>query len=93
MAQMPLGKEVSYRPGTTLVKFETDPKVYAIDAAHKLRWIQTETAAQNLYGSSWNKKIVGLSDASYGLYEFGQSINTPQDFNHNSVTGDVLTID
>ncbi len=93
MAQMSLGKEVSYRPGTTLVKFETDPKVYAIDATGKLRWIQTETVAQNLYGSSWNKKIVGLSDASYGLYEFSQSINASQDFNPTSITNEVLTID
>lgn len=93
MAQMPLGKDVTHKPGATLVKFETDPKVYAIDATGNLRWIQTETLAQSIYGASWNKNIFGLSDASYGLYQFGQAIASTQDYNPNAISNEALTID
>ncbi|MFA6428933.1 MAG: Ig domain-containing protein [Patescibacteria group bacterium] len=80
MSRLMLGANVTYRPGNRMVKFTTDPKVYAVDQGGKLRWIKTEAVAIALYGALWNKKIDDLSDAFYTNYVFGTAIETTADF-------------
>ena len=52
LAAYAIGGNVTYRPGTRLVKIQSDPKVYAVDAHGVLRWVKTEAAAIALYGSA-----------------------------------------
>src|SRR3989339_1221602 len=47
---LPIGGNVTYRPGSRLVKITTDPKVYAVARYGVLRWVTSEAAAQALYG-------------------------------------------
>jgi len=70
-----LGGNVNYRPGALLVKIETDPKVYAVAANGKLRWVKSEAVARGLYGSNWNKLIDDIPDAFFTNYKVGEPID------------------
>ncbi len=80
LASIPLGGNVTYRPGVKLVKITTDPKVYAVSAYGTLRWVKTEDSARTLYGTDWNKKIDDIPDAFFVNYTVGADIATASDF-------------
>jgi len=80
LASIPLGANVTYKPGLKLVKITTDSKVYAVDLGGTLRWIKTEAAAKSLYGSNWVSKITDVSDANFGDYKMGTPIEKAGDF-------------
>lgn len=69
-----LGKNITYRPGVKMVKFETLNRVYAVAQGGLLRWVTSESIASSLYGSDWNSKIDDISDTFYGNYTFGTDI-------------------
>ena len=81
LANIPLGKNVTYRPGVKLVKFTTDPKVYAVGHGSVLRWVTSEQLARVFYGDDWNKKIDDIPDTFYLNYTFGADINSASDYN------------
>ena len=81
MATLPLGKNVTYRPGTRMVKFTTDNKVYAVAANGTLRWVKSEALAVALFGLDWSKRIDDISDTFYTNYTFGADINSTADYN------------
>jgi len=69
MASYSIGGNVTMRPGTHMIKITTDPKVYAVESGGKLRWVDSEETAINLYGVNWTKKIVDVSDAFFINYD------------------------
>lgn len=74
MAAIPLGTNITYRPGTKMIKIQTDPKVYAVSRGGLLRWVTTEALAAALYGAEWNKSIRDVSDAFFVNYKVGDPI-------------------
>lgn len=80
LADIPLGANLTYRPGTRLVKFATDPRVYAVDADRRLRWVKTEAVAVALYGPFWARQVDDVSDAFYMDYRFGQDVDRSEDY-------------
>ncbi|TAL20052.1 DNRLRE domain-containing protein [Patescibacteria group bacterium] len=93
LASMALGKNVVYRPGVKMVKFQTLAKVYTVGPKGELRWITNETLAAALYGADWNQKIDDLSDAFFTDYHYGTDITATSDFSPTSVTAAATTID
>lgn len=93
MAGVPLGPNVTYRPGIKLVKFTTLNNVYAVGIGGELRWITTEAAAQTLYGTTWNKQVDDISDAFFSDYRPGKDIVTATDFHKELETSDAPTPD
>ena len=89
LASMPLGASVTYKPGVKMVKFTTDPRVYAVSKGGILRWIKTEAAAVELYGPSWNKNVDDINDAFFSNYKFGMEIYGIGDFNPVNVKASV----
>jgi hypothetical protein len=85
LASIPLGANVTYKPGVKLVKFATDPKVYAVSSNRVLRWVKTEAAAQALYGSTWNRQVDDVFDTFYVDYSFGSNIEAASDYNRTSI--------
>jgi len=79
MALVPIGGNVTYRPASKLVKFQTDPKVYLPTKGGILRWAQTEDIVQNWFGPNWNKQVDDISEAFYVNYKFGDPIAGPYD--------------
>jgi hypothetical protein len=80
LSTLPLGKNVTYRPGVRMVKFQTLSNVYAVDAAGVLRWIKSEQIAQALYGDNWNQQIDDIADAFYSSYTFGSDIDSATEY-------------
>ncbi len=81
LSQFPLGSNVQYRAGVKMVKFTTDPKVYAVARGGILRWIKTEELARAYYGSDWNKKVDDIADSFYTDYSFGEEVDAVSDYN------------
>ena len=69
-----IGGNITYRPGSRMVKIQSDPKVYAIARGGVLRWVTTEAIAARLYGANWNKLIDDVSDAFFVNYVLGAPI-------------------
>lgn len=66
---LPLGANVTVRPGTKLVKITTNPKVYAVTANGTLVAIPDEATAKALYGDNWAKRVVDVPDAFFTNYK------------------------
>lgn len=80
LAEYPLAGNVRYKPGVLLVKIQTDPKVYAVGNNGRLRWIKTETIAQQLYGQDWNLLVDDVPDTFFTNYSIGDPIEDEDDF-------------
>jgi hypothetical protein len=80
LAAMPLGGNVTYRPGIRMVKIQSDPKVYAVDKNGALRWVTTESIAEDLYGQYWNTAVDDVSDAFFTNYRVGAPVSALGDF-------------
>lgn len=74
LASIPIGGNVTYRPGIRLVKIESDPKVYAVASGGVLRWIEDEQTAKDLYGRDWNKLVDDVDVALFVNYAIGDSL-------------------
>jgi photosystem II stability/assembly factor-like uncharacterized protein len=80
LSSLTLGKNVTYRPGVKMVKFQTSPQVYAVSKGGVLRAVSTEAVAAALYGAIWNKQIDDISDVFYKNYTFGEPIVLASDY-------------
>ena len=57
LASFIIGGNITYRPGTRLIKITSVPDVYAVEPTGILRHIGSEAIAFALYGSDWSKRI------------------------------------
>ena len=80
MAAIPLGPNVTYRPGRKMVKITTDPNVYVVDQGGVLRHVATEQLAQSLYSISWKNQIDDVPDSFFNNYRLGTEIQSVRDF-------------
>lgn len=71
LAAFPLGGLVTIRPGTFLVKVQSDPTVYAAEPGAMLRAIPDEQTAAALFGASWARRVVDVPDAFFTTYRTG----------------------
>ena len=76
LAAIPIGGNVTIRPGTKLVKITTDPKVYAVTLGGMLHWVESEAIATQLYGASWAGRVVDVPDSFFVNYTIGSSVST-----------------
>jgi hypothetical protein len=93
LANIELGLPVSYRPGSRLVKFISDPKVYAISKPRDLRWLKSEAIAAELYGSSWSSVTDDLSEAFRPLFQFASDVAVSAEYSPSQEKAKVQTID
>lgn len=80
LATIPLGGNVTYRPGRKMIKVTTDPRTYVVDQGGFLRHINSEQLAQTLYGTSWKSQIDDVPDAFFTNYRQGTAIQTASDY-------------
>lgn len=74
MAYHEAGANATIRPGTDLIKTSSDPKVYAVEPNGILRWIPSEEIATSLFGTSWNARIVDVSEDFFSDYTIGDDL-------------------
>jgi hypothetical protein len=80
LATVPIGGNVTYKPGVKLVKIQTDPRVYAVANGKILRWITSEALARELYGADWAADIYDVPDAFFADYEIGRPIFSASEY-------------
>lgn len=80
MAGLSLGKNVTYRPGATMVKFQSVPTVYVVTYPKTLQAVASEEVALELYGENWNQYIHDISDAFIGNYTFGEELTSATEY-------------
>ncbi len=92
LAAIPIGGNVTYRPGVKMVKITTDPKVYAVSKNGILRAIASEAVAAGLYGSNWNKMIDDVPDPFFINYRVGEPITAAANYEKGTLTAAVPSI-
>ncbi|HPF95040.1 MAG: cupredoxin domain-containing protein [Candidatus Magasanikbacteria bacterium] len=92
LSSIPLGGNVTYRPGYKMVKITTDPRTYVVDQGGILRQIGSEQLAQTLYGPTWNSQVDDIPDAFFVNYRLGTQIQTASDYNPENVKTLTTTI-
>lgn len=93
MSKIPIGGNLTYRPGVKPVKFQTDDKVYAVYKAGELRWIKSENIARGIYGPDWIYKVDDINESFYVNYSFGPPIENALDFMTETIANKFSTID
>lgn len=74
LATYPIGEVVTYQPGIRLVKIQSINKVYAVEPGGNLRWVQTESDAEELFGSNWASRIDDVPDGFWSSYTEGSAL-------------------
>jgi len=87
-----IGGNVTYRPGTRMIKINSDPKVYAVGANGSLHYVNGEAVALALYGSNWNKMIDDVPDGFFPNYKIGSSIEIATSFSVSGEKADAMSI-
>jgi hypothetical protein len=93
LLKTPLGGNVTYKPGSRLIKIETAPNVYAITRGGIIRQLKTEDVAEQLYGKDWTKRVDDMPDAFFTNYKDGQPILSFNDFSPSAEEQNTTTID
>ncbi len=83
LATLQLVGNVTYRPGSRMLKVQSDPKVYIIERNGTLRWVTSESIASDIYGSNWNQYIDDISVAFFPYYTTGDQIDNSDDHARN----------
>lgn len=74
LAEYPIGGNITYRPGTRLIKLTSSPKVYAVEPGGILRWIGSESVAKDLFGTDWASRVDDLPDGFWPAYTVGSEL-------------------
>ena len=88
LAMIQLGGNVTYNPGSKMVKINSDPKTYYVSFNGTLRWVASEEVAEAMYGSSWNTKIDDIPDGFFTNYTIGEPIESLDDMDEAWCAGD-----
>lgn len=92
LSTVPLGGNVTYRPGRKMVKIDTDPRTYAVDRGGVLRHVVSEQMAETLYGIAWKNQIDDIPDGFFINYRIGTPIETANDYQPTNVMTLTTTI-
>jgi len=93
LAAIPIGGNVTYRPGTRLLKLQTGREVYAVSPGGVLRHVASEAAAVALFGSAWGKRVDDLPEAFFTNYRVGTPITSTADYDPAAARDAAPTID
>ncbi len=92
LTKIQIGGNVTYKPGTWMVKITSRPDTYAVDKNGELRHVTSESVARDLYGTNWNQKIHDIADGFFTNYTMGDAINGTGDYDLSRVARDSETI-
>ena len=76
LAAIAIGGNATVRPGTKLVKINTDPKTYAVSTGGVLRHVDSESRAITLYGANWNQRIIDIPESFWVNYSTGDAVSS-----------------
>ena len=76
---VPLGGNVTYRPGMRIIKFATDPEYYVVSKGGVLHSASTSILGA-LYGADWNKRVDALEEYYRADYTIGIAISRSSEY-------------
>ncbi|MCR4278327.1 MAG: hypothetical protein NUV81_00245 [bacterium] len=85
IAVLPLGGNVTYRPGS-LIKIESDPRVYTVSQTGLIHWLTSEKVAQDIYGEDWNSLVHDVPVTSFMDYDEDEPIEEGEEMNSDVTT-------
>ncbi len=74
LATVPLGRNVTLRPGRWLAKVPSAPVVYAVEGGGLLRAIASEDVARAIWGAAWAKRVVDVPEVFFNDYTLGEPL-------------------
>ena len=75
LSEMTLGAPVLTRPGTMMVKIQSDPRTFAVEPGdYTIRWVPTEEVAVALFGSTWNQRIMDIEPTYFARFTMGSDM-------------------
>ncbi|MCE9586550.1 thrombospondin type 3 repeat-containing protein [Candidatus Uhrbacteria bacterium] len=81
MRDIPIGGNVTMRPGVHLLKITTDPALYAVSRGGVLHRLDSEATAEALYGLGWwREHTVDVPDVFFVNYTIGSPIFSASDY-------------
>ena len=75
LSKIQIGGNATYKPGSKMIKINSDPRVYVISKGGLIRPIGSEAVAKALYGTKWNKMIDDVPDGFFSNYKIGGTID------------------
>lgn len=88
----PLGGNVWYRPGTRLIRIETNTNVYAVSHGGVLREVN-EGNATMIFGANWKSSVDTMQDYYFTNYTIGEPIGSPAQYSVQNEQGASPTIE
>lgn len=85
LAKIPLGKNITLRPGKFLAKVPSDAKIYSVEEGGVLRHIENEGIAEYFYGKNWTRRLVDIPEVFFGDYRVGEEILSENDIPNSTV--------
>jgi|GEM_PF-1667269 len=76
-----LGSPVLPKPGVTLVKIQSDNRVFALGktaTGTELRWVSSEAIALTMFGQSWSDYIIDIPPTLFPKFTIGADITTSE---------------
>lgn len=92
LSLIPLGGNVTYRPGMKLVKITTDPRVYAVERGGILRHVASEQLAAQIYSTAWASQVQDIPDAFFVNYTVGADIVNVNEYIPQNVVAQTTSI-
>lgn len=77
---IPIAGNVTYKPGTQLIKISTDEKIFAVASGGCLRWISSPLIAYQIFGPDWITLIDVIPDVFFVNYFIGEDIKASQEY-------------
>ncbi len=93
LATFPIGGLVRVRPGTRMIKTESDPTVYAVAPGGVLRPITNEAVATALYGPRWQTLVLDVPVSLLSAYTWGDAIAQAVDFDLRDVSSRTSSVE
>jgi len=94
MNELPVGENVTLKPGVMIVKFSTDDAIYAVDKGGVLRHYLTTSLVTADYGGDWAERdLLTMPDMLFDDYTVGEEIDSEDDYDPAEAEKAVTSID
>lgn len=74
LSRIPLGRNMTYRSGSRLIKIQTDPRVYLVERGAVLRPIEDEETAILFFGPDWARFVDDVDVSFFEDYTMGEML-------------------
>lgn len=78
LGEIPIGGNVTYKPGKKMVKITSSPKVYYVTEGGTLRHVATVSIAIELFGTNWESYIEDVPDPFFVNYQVGKPLSSAE---------------